>query len=94
MNVTIDLSEQSAAVLDAQARAANMPPERYPALRKRRSTRTGGRCLAASCQSRGGCLSGGKEPAAPAYEDLKNALVDPGYVIEEGRSMERLWKRC
>jgi len=29
MNVTIDLSEQSAAALEAQARAAHMPPERY-----------------------------------------------------------------
>ena len=29
MNVTIDLSEQNAAALEAQARAAHMPPERY-----------------------------------------------------------------
>ena len=29
MNVTIDLSEQNAAALEAQARAARMPPERY-----------------------------------------------------------------
>jgi len=29
MNVTIDLSDQSAAALEAQARAAQMPPERY-----------------------------------------------------------------
>jgi hypothetical protein len=29
MNMTIDLSEQNAAVLEAQARAAHMPPERY-----------------------------------------------------------------
>ena len=29
MNVTIELSEQSAAVLEAQARAAHMPPESY-----------------------------------------------------------------
>ena len=29
MNVTIDLSEQTAAALEAQARAAHMPPERY-----------------------------------------------------------------
>jgi hypothetical protein len=28
MNVSVDLSEQSAAVLEAQARAAHMPPER------------------------------------------------------------------
>jgi hypothetical protein len=29
MNVTIDLSERNAAALEAQARAAHMPPERY-----------------------------------------------------------------
>ena len=29
MNVTIDLSEQNAAALEAQALAAHMPPERY-----------------------------------------------------------------
>ena len=29
MNVTIDLSEQNAAALEAQARAAHMPPESY-----------------------------------------------------------------
>ena len=29
MNVTIDLSEQNAAALEAQARAAHMPPEIY-----------------------------------------------------------------
>jgi hypothetical protein len=29
MNVTIDLSDQNAAALEAQARAAHMPPERY-----------------------------------------------------------------
>ncbi len=29
MNVTIDLSEQNAAALEAQARAAHMPPEHY-----------------------------------------------------------------
>jgi len=29
MNVTIDLSEQNAAALEAQARAAHMPTERY-----------------------------------------------------------------
>ena len=29
MNVTIDLSEQNAAVLEAQAKAAHMPPESY-----------------------------------------------------------------
>lgn len=29
MNLTIDLSEQSAAALEAQARAARMPAERY-----------------------------------------------------------------
>jgi hypothetical protein len=29
MNVTIELSEQNAAVLEAQARAAHMPPESY-----------------------------------------------------------------
>jgi hypothetical protein len=29
MNVTIDLSEQNAAALEEQARAAHMPPERY-----------------------------------------------------------------
>jgi len=29
MHLTIDLSEQNAAALEAQARAANMPPERY-----------------------------------------------------------------
>jgi len=28
MNATIDLSEQNAAALEAQARAAHMPPER------------------------------------------------------------------
>jgi hypothetical protein len=29
INVTIDLSEQNAAALEAQARAAHMPPESY-----------------------------------------------------------------
>jgi len=29
MHLTIDLSEQNAAALEAQARVANMPPERY-----------------------------------------------------------------
>lgn len=29
MNATIDLSEQNAAALEAQARAAHMPPESY-----------------------------------------------------------------
>jgi hypothetical protein len=29
VNVTIDLSEQNAAALEAQARAAHMPPESY-----------------------------------------------------------------
>jgi hypothetical protein len=29
MNMTIDLSEQTSAALEAQARAAHMPPERY-----------------------------------------------------------------
>ena len=29
MNLTIDLSEKSAAALEAQARAARMPAERY-----------------------------------------------------------------
>jgi len=32
MNLTIDLSEQNAAALEAQARAAQMPAERYLAL--------------------------------------------------------------
>ena len=31
MHLTIDLSEQNAAALEAQARVANMPPERYVA---------------------------------------------------------------
>jgi hypothetical protein len=29
MNLTIDLSERNAAALEAQARAAHMPPDRY-----------------------------------------------------------------
>jgi hypothetical protein len=63
VNATLDLSEQSAAMLEVQARAAHMPPESYlsllakygPGPTEEEPTKIAARCLAASANALRDC---------------------------------------